>query len=253
MDTSYFIRLFKDYRVLTTAQLSLLLGLSEQMTRRHLRQLRAKNILRELPRKSIGRGRPKSAFACQGDEFKPHLLEHQLALNWCRIHFSVCPKKSTQFLAHTSTDLRLEVPTSPTNNASQTFIPDGALAITGNEKQLLFFIEMDMGTEPLRASKAGATDFLDKLDAYRVLFGSKGYKQFETRFKCAFRGFRLLIVANSQSRFEGLCQLVQSEMFCDFVWLTELDTLRNQGIQKPIWAKGGMDTALKSILAKLGK
>lgn len=253
MDTSYLIRLFKDYRVLTTAQLALLLGLSEQMTRRQLRLLRAKNIIRELPRKSLGRGRPKSAFTSQGDEFKPHLLEHQLALNWCRIHFSVCPQKSTQFLAHTSTNLRLEVPTSPTNNVSQTFIPDGTLTITKNKKTLLFFLEMDMGTEALRASKAGVTDFLDKLDVYRVLFGSNGYKQFEARFKCAFKGFRLLIVANSQSRFEGLCQLVQSETFCDFVWLTELEALRNQGIENSIWAKGGINTDLKSILAKSGK
>lgn len=221
------IDLFNDYRVLTTAQLAHVLNKSEQMTRKYIRQLRSDGLIRELPRKPTGRGRPRSAFALLKDEFKPHLLEHHLALNWCRIKTTSFSDAKAEFISHMGTNLRLKVPTSPSKTCFQTFIPDGALCIANSSNAFLIFVEVDMGTEPLRASKNGSTDFLEKLDAYRVFFGTKGYKQFESRFDASFNGFRLLVVASSEQRSHSITRFLQTEPFCQFVAVVELAKLKS--------------------------
>ena len=244
------LELLSEFRILTVEQFCELLGSSGQMTRRWLRQLKTAKQIRELTRKSKGRGRPAPAFCRTEDNFKAHLVEHQLALNSLRLSLHLLSGYESQFLAHSSTDLRMKIPTAPPPAPYQTIIPDGVLSLSNEQKSLLFFVEVDMGTEPLKAKRNGATDFLEKLDAYRVYFATEGYKAFEKRFSCAFVGFRLLVVTNTAPRLKSLSAFVETEEFCEFVWLTSLKALQERGWASKIWSVGGIPRPLEAILTK---
>lgn len=242
------LTLLQDYRILTVELLYPLLNSSPQMVRKWLRPLTKKKKIKKLSRTSVGRGRPPQAFSLFKDEFKPMFLEHQLALNMVRIQFECMPFLTCSFLPYLSSLSKISVPLSPQGGIQRDCIPDGVFVLSKEDKVLLFFLEIDRGTEPLKAKKEGATDILEKLDMYRVLFATKKYKRFEKAFNCSFKGFRMLLVSTSPARHESLCRLVASEPYCDFMWLTDIESLISQGVHAAVWAKGGVSDYAVSLL-----
>jgi hypothetical protein len=122
------------------------------------------------------------------------------------------------------------------------FIPDGVFSITNKEaekKSLLFFLEVDMGTETIASPSRGPKDLRQKIIRYQDLFTSASYKGYEGVFDSKFNGFRLLFLANSAARLNSLCRLVQEMPPSDFIWLGDQEKMFSQGLSAKIWARGG--------------
>ena len=83
-----------------------------------------------------------------------------------------------------------------------TFLPDGVFSIThrGRQKTLLFFLEVDMGTESLTTNRGGGKDIRQKIITYQWYFRTGGYRRYEQIFGTQFKGFRLLFLTNTTSR-----------------------------------------------------
>ena len=72
------------------------------------------------------------------------------------------------------------------------FIPDGVFTITNAElkKSLLFFLEVDMGTETVASPKRDLKDIRQKIVNYQALFRTGQYKRYEKILKADVNGFR---------------------------------------------------------------
>ena len=133
------------------------------------------------------------------------------------------------------------------------FIPDGVFSITNNaaepKKTLLFFLEVDMGTETIASMDRNFKDVRQKIINYQALFHSGCYKRYERVFDIKLNGFRLLFLANTPVRFIALCRLAKAMPPSDFVWLTDQERMFSGGVSADIWARGGRhDEPLQSIL-----
>lgn len=280
------ITLLGDYQVLTGRQLAALTERNQHALCRRLRLLAAEGLVLPIEQNVLrGRGRPELVFTPSSSGLKRlpapessppatprtpisptqlHDLGHRLLLNWFRIHL-VHMQRTLQGLT-----VRLEVepgvalnPSEPGRDAGNPgkgrsvedrpvdFEPDGAFAITETEtgKSLLFFLEVDMGTEVLQSTKGSDKDIRRKIQNYRSFFTGRGYKEYEQSWGCAFNGFRLLFMANEPKRLTALCRFVQSMPASDFIWLTDQQAMFEQGVSANIWARGGrLDEPRESIL-----
>ena len=106
-------------------------------------------------------------------------------------------------------------------------------------RTLLFFLEVDRGTEPRNSTRRDKSNLRQKIINYREYFTIQQYKRYEKIMKCELRGFRLLILTETSTRFAALCRLVRAVPPSDFVWLTDREKLLLQGLWAPIWAPGG--------------
>jgi len=140
----------------------------------------------------------------------------------------------------------------PSGDASE-LIPDAVFALRhrGVGKTLLFFLEVDMGTQPLSSTKGSNRDVGSKIVRYQSWFRGGEYQRFSAE-GTMFRGFRVLFVAGGTSRLAGLCQLVRQMPPSNFVWVTEDRRMRREGLWARIWLAGG-DTSQPpaSILGSL--
>jgi hypothetical protein len=122
-------------------------------------------------------------------------------------------------------------------------IPDGVFALTHTKigKTLLFFLEVDMGTQPLISNRAQNRDVRSKLTRYQALLGDGGYRRYEALLGVGgpFKGFRVLFVAEGPSRLAALCRLIRDTPPSHFVWATDAARVRSRGIWAPIWTAGG--------------
>jgi hypothetical protein len=134
------------------------------------------------------------------------------------------------------------------------FIPDGVFILTDSEeaKSLLFFLEVDLGSEPLDSSESGRTAIVRKIQTYQSYFECERYKRYEETWQVELNGFRVLFVTSTPSRMTSLCRVIQSMPPSDFIWATCQDSLFAEGISGNIWARGGKhDVARQSILGGL--
>ena len=132
-------------------------------------------------------------------------------------------------------------------------VPDGVFAIRhqGVGKTLLFFLEVDMGTQPLVGGRSPNRDVQSKILRYQTWFRSGDYQRFSIGDK-PFIGFRVLFVTSGVSRLAGLCQLIRQTPPSDFVWATDDPRMRRESLWAPIWTAGGdLSQAPKSILGSL--
>lgn len=275
------LRCIAECHFLTIQQLGTLLGRSERGTANRLRELEEVGHVRSSFRHGKGRkGRPeKVAFLTskgintlrdngvaieQSDARRltatsVNDLEHQLMVNAFRT--SLCemvravPKLTAKFLSPNSpflprqTDgypfVRDAVPTGKgKGKRKRIFVPDGVCRLSHSEigKTILFFLEADRGTED-------EAEVRTKIQTYQAYLRLGGFKRYEAPTRCQLNGFRLLIVANSSARLQGLCRLTCKTRPSDFVWLTEEDRLVRPGLAGKIWARGGrMNRPPESIL-----
>lgn len=191
------------------------------------------------------------ALSCPGR----NLINHQLLLNWVCIHVRRLQDFYADLKSHfvfanshllnspsgSTLDIKETFQTGYRRMTTISFIPDGVFSIgsTTLKRTLLFFVEVDMGSETNASEKDDPNDFLEKTRNYRAYFLSKAYKRYEHWRRCKFNGFRVLVVTNTHARMEALCRLVNTSQASDFIWLTSKPLLLNQGISDNIWARGG--------------
>ena len=275
-----------ECRVLTLSQVAAIQRKSKQVTRRRLRVLeQAGLILSRTQGFGRFRGRPEKLFSLTEkgthllDLKGPHLknviqvlneenlrcLDHQLLVNWFQIHLQYIEHMFTplsiQFLSPTSPFLKRDhnnrpliferLPAANKTGGPNGFTPDGVFSISHNErhKTLLFFLEVDRGTESIASPKRNSGDIRQKIINYQRYFRSGRYKRYEKILDCSFKGFRLLFLTNTTSRLATLCRLVQEMPPSDFVWLTEQERMFSQGLSDAIWFREGrQDASPESIL-----
>lgn len=276
-----------EHRILTTSQVTTIQHKSRQVVRRRLRQLEETGVIVTSPR-GLGhsRGRPEKMVSLTkeganriSDDFPAlhgmpirqingkdiRCLEHQLLTNWFRIHLAqierVIPELSIEFLSPESPFLKRDKTDIPLifeppydkgqNQKAGGFTPDGVFSITHTErrKTLLFFLEVDMGTESIATLKREPRDIRQKVINYQENFRSDRYKRYEEHWNCNFKGFRLLFLAHNSSRLAVLSRLVREMPPSDFIWLTSLDQMFARGLSAEIWIRGGkQEAAPRSIL-----
>ena len=188
-------------------------------------------------------------------KIESHAVDHDLLVNWFRIHLiqiqKVIPHIAINYLCpryHGSITQHM-----PPGGSSKyiDFIPDGIFSIRNNEtgKSLLFFLEVDLGTETIVSRERRPQDVRQKILNYQALFRLETYKQYEPVFDTRFKGFRLLFLAHTASRLNSLCRLAEEMPPSDFVWLSDQEKMFSYGLSSGIWARGGRnDKPLQSIL-----
>jgi len=143
-------------------------------------------------------------------------VDHDLLINWFHINLleiqSIHPQlKVAGFTTNTTPSSQIVTDSS--------FIPDGIFAIrdTESSKALLFFLEVDMGTETTASPSRSPNDFRQKVHNYQNLFRIEKYKQCRKLSRSSFNGFRLLILSNIHARHATLCSLVQEMPPSNFI------------------------------------
>jgi hypothetical protein len=197
---------------------------------------------------------------------RTHFYPYPL-LNWFRIHLhqieKAIPKLHVRYLSPSSSfsprrngghfSFLERVPTNGQTQQSIEFVPDGVFSITDEERQksLLFFIEIDMGTESLAGPKRDPRDVRQEIINYQTYFRIGRYKRYEEIWECKLNGFRLLFLTHAGNRLAALCGLVQEMPPSDFIWLTDQERMVKHGLSANIWARGGrIEAPLQSILGE---
>jgi hypothetical protein len=212
---------------------------------------------------TLGQTVPKDEVAADGIR----CAEHLRSVNWFRIHLvhleRIVPHLKATFLSSMSPFVkrgpggqpvvRDTDPGAVVGNEPVLFQPDGVFNLSDKEsgKTLLFFLEVDMGTETLTSGRRGVQDIRHKIINYHQYFRRAGYKRYQDIWDCTLNGFRLLFLAHAPARLVALCRLVRETPPSDFAWLTDQDRLFAQGVSADIWARGGkLDAAQESILGR---
>ncbi len=281
-----------DCRVLTTTQIAALhFDSKKKSARRRLHQLAEAGFIADRKR-DIGqiRGRSENVYFVGEDGFallkdrkilpssttreqvsaeNIWCVEHELLLNWFRIHLrdiqNCFPNLTADFFSSESafapTDeygrplLHVRISTEEVEDGADDirFKPDGAFRITDTDRKssLLFFLEVDMGTEPLVRRGQGGRDICTKIVNYQALIASERYKILERVWRCEFSGFRLLFLTNTVERMSALCRLAQAMSPSNFIWATDQERMFDRGLGSDIWARGcDMAKPPESILGK---
>ncbi|MDY6839487.1 MAG: replication-relaxation family protein [Thermodesulfobacteriota bacterium] len=278
-----------EHRILSAGQVAALFMKSKQVVRRRMRNLeKATFVQAHEPVLGHGPGRPERLFSLSGDGIdllreheilnpdvandkvgaeRLRCIDHELLCTWFRIHLEhiqhVFPRLSVQFLSPNSPFLQRDqddrpfvfeqVPIGSDRERQIGFTPDGVFSITDREQQkaLLFFLEVDMGTESVASPKRAPRDVRQKIINYQAYFRSSLHKRYEKTWDCKFSGFRLLFVTNSNARMTLLCRLALKMPPSDFVWVTEQGRMFAHGLSAEIWARGGRyQSPLESILGR---
>lgn len=284
------LRTIADYGLLVTAQLADLLFGSEQAARRCVRELTRKGCLVPLSdRLGRKRGRPQHLATLSSTGIRTlretgHLpvsvpdervavtsrdatRDHRILNNWVRIHALrltrarpefkgtyLCPRSPFRHQYEHQDVLCIRLPQGDSGEENNVILPDGVLTLTHrpSQRSLLFYIEVDMGTESLASPSGKQNDIRTKLLNYRTALGRGHYKGCQRIVKGVLNGFRVLLVANTAARASDLSEAVRSMSPMDFVWVTDANRLLQQGIDGHIWTRGGdVGSAPQSILGSL--
>lgn len=276
-----------ECRVLTGRQLSAFCRRSRQVIRKDMRNLISRGFI-DSKEQGYGRGqgRPEkiifltekgikflkdegilsgSARFIKKESTDGHLVDHHLLVNWFHIHLIQMerniPPLSIKFLSSNSHALKQKnrpsikecIQTESGLEESIEFIPDGVFSLTYQDtetnKALLFFLEVDMGTESLASEDRNPRDIRQKIINYQALFRSERYKRYARIFNNTLNGFRLLFLANASARMTAICRLIQEMPPSDFIWVTDQKKMFDHGLSAEIWARGGkIDDPPQSIM-----
>ena len=264
-----------EYHALRVSQLAELAGRNIRALRRRLRILRDAGLIRtDVVGKRGCAGRPeqcllldeagvdildkngitpwtgaKDRFAGEHGGSLPHLL----LVNEFRIHLlrtvRHVPDLSLTFLSPTSalvagaTDTHPSVRTTfrDADGNSVEFVPDGVFLLRhrGLQKTLLFFLEVDMGTEPLAPNRRRANSILAKLENYRAYYAVDDYRRYEALALEPLRRFRLLILTATSPRSGAVCRLTREMGTMTFTLIADQPTIQARGLGADVWVVGG--------------
>lgn len=278
-----------EFKLLTVSQLSALTQRSRQVLRRRIRILASQELILARER-SYGnkQGRPEDLIFLDEKGWEllhdknDHLvkkglpvdksldsifIEHDLLINWFLIHLIQIErdivKLSVDYLTQNLAIIRnckgakVQIQKRGSKATSDKdfseFIPDGVFTITSADlkKELLFFLEVDMGTETVASPKRDFKDIRQKITNYQALFHTGQYKRYAKTFNSRLNGFRLLFLTNTHTRLKALCRLIREMPPSDFIWLTDQDRMFSNGLSANIWARGGRHSnPLQSIIGR---
>ena len=280
-----------EYRILTVPQIATISQKDKQVIRRRFCDLEKEGFIEVIKREfGRARGRPENLLGLteQGADIlreknligrdipyegigpvSTRLIDHQLLMNWFRIHLNqverVLPKLNFRFLAYNSPF----VPREPDGHIITTdyspigrrtvrqvkFTPDAVITATDTvqNKTVLYFLEVDCGTETLSSPQRDMSDIRQKILNYQWYFLNLKYKRYERIFKVPFlHGFRVLFLAKTVGRLAALCKLTQEMAPTPFICLTEQQRLFDDGVFAKIWARGGnLQVVQRSIIGRM--
>ncbi|MBL1214704.1 MAG: hypothetical protein HND52_15205 [Ignavibacteriae bacterium] len=263
-----------DYLVLLNEQIAQLSGTGIRAVQKRINELNQKGFIHIRTRSyksEKGRSRFISSLSEKGIKLlqnekqidnkislerflfnKTNTIEHELLVNWFRIYLDFLPIKitdlgvdfisaTTPFLPLKSNGLPLISESFKQEDLPINFIPDGVFSIINKEKNksLLFFLEVDMGTESLNSRHSNSNNISTKIKNYRAYFRSQKYKRYEKRWDTKFKGFRLLFLTNSVKRKTNISNFVSADNSSDFIWIANQYDLFEKGLGGKIWARGG--------------
>lgn len=282
-----FLAAVAEHRVVTGRQLAALFQKSKLTIRKQVSALQDAGLVEAAPIGfGQARGRPERVVSLANGgasmlraadilpqgvaddrtrSIEPRLFAHQLLVNWFRIKLAEMPRSIPSVTIDSISPTSPFVPAwadgrpivadrvQPDLNSANTidFMPDGVCCIKDDKrrKALLFFLEVDMGSEAIASRSRPESSVRHKITTYQAYFHNGGYKRFGQRWECEFNGFRLLVVTASARRLDALCRLTRETPPADFVWLTDQDRLIGEGLSHRIWARGGrQEAALESIV-----
>ena len=115
--------------------------------------------------------------------------------------------------------------------------PDAYLLMTNEKKkkQLLHFIEIELGNEILESGKFRYS-FADKIEKYCDYFDTNAYvDDFKDAFGFCGKGFRVLVIVNGRHRLAKLLQM-SMEHDAGFFWFCALEDISEKTILENIWS-----------------
>ena len=189
-------------------------------------------------------------------------IEHELLVNWFRIHLihleEHVPELSVDFISPATPFLRLRQDGSPLisdnvkiDGQERTFVPDGVFSIANKDQQkrLLFFLEVDMGTESIISSNGKSDTISQKVLNYSSYYACGGYKRYQKKWESELNGFRVLFVTNTAQQKETISRFLRESRSYEFVWVTDQKQVFLHGLGSTIWARGGhTETSPHSII-----
>ena len=264
-----------EYKFLTVKQLSAITQRTLQVVRRRLRLLGNEHLVIVKERGfGTGRGRRENIIILtqKGLELLRNkeilsehaayitdktsesiFIDHDLFVNWFFIHLLQVERDNPQFaIRHITTSshslkvgneysplLQEQFTIDKMSEDKYTMVPDGVFTISHKDKALLFFLEVDMGTETMASTKQNSGDIRQKIINYQSLFRTSHYKRYEKIFKVELNGFRLLFLTNTFPRMKKICDLVREMPPSDFIWISEQNRMFSHGVSAEIWTRGG--------------
>jgi hypothetical protein len=264
-----------EYKFLTVKQMSAITQRTLQVVRRRLRLLGNEHLVIVKERGfGTGRGRRENIIILtqKGLELLRNkeilsehaayitdktsesiFIDHDLLVTWFFIHLLRVERDNPQFatrhITTSSHSLKVGNEYSPLlqeqfavdemSEDKYTMIPDGVFTISYKDKALLFFLEVDMGTETLAGTKHRTGDVREKIINYQSLFRTNHYKRYEKIFDTELNGFRLLFLTNTFPRMKKICGLVHEMPPSDFIWVLEQNQMFSHGVSAEIWTRGG--------------
>lgn len=237
------------YQCLTTSQVQRLYFDGLKNCQRRLRLLAKAGFLSFIPVPSVKPGKPENLYYLgnKGSEL---------------LNFPASKPRFTRGLTHQqkNTDLLIDIELAFRQTdidckimpehliriaGNQQIIPDGVIMLTRNNS-VLFMLENDCSTEPLRSSQHN--DLEAKLASYFTLFTDNNVVLYNRFFHKSFNRFRLLLVADNNTRFKAVSELVVSYDKHNFMFLTTLAKFKKYGITGNIWNLPAQDKSELSII-----
>jgi hypothetical protein len=113
-----------------------------------------------------------------------------------------------------------------------TFIPDLIFTLERNGAYALFFVEIDLGTEPMKLLR-------EKVMAYDRYYDEEGYSEYNTFFGGQFSGFRILFVGAPDQFIKLVKRLDKDGMDTGFLWGFDIAKLNSISPLDKAWLVGG--------------
>jgi len=271
--------LLAEYRELLTDQIAHINNVGRRAVQKRINKLMTEGLV-DVSSHYLGlrKGRPENVISLNDfgfqylkskgkldgksdtDNLSVAKTSHDILLNWFRIHLLKLDKDNTDFQTEFISSNSLCLPmqengfsyiaeTIKIKNIEITFVPDGVFKISSQtqNKSLLFFLEVDMSTEPLTTKIPEKESIQQKINNYQLLFYTEKYKRYETILDSQFNGFRVLFLTNVQKRKLEITNFLKNYSH-DFIWVTDQDQLFKTGLGSKIWNRGGNPSDSHSII-----
>jgi len=274
------LTLLLDHRMATGEQLARILGRNQRALSRRMTSLECENIVRTFQADASGsRGRPPMVYTLSEagvdilvdrdavstdiadailERTEPRQVNHHLAINNFRIALASIGTRYPELTLDA-----LDTGSPCTFAKDDELVPkmtlegcDGrevrpdvvtCIADRARAKPLLFFVEVDRGTEPIVRERGSS--IRQKVETYRQLFREGGHLSWQAFWDRPFKGFRVLFVCHTPKRAMSIGRALAPGPSSDFFWITDEDKLEAAGIAGHIWMRGGAcDASLESML-----
>lgn len=162
----------------------------------------------------------RTRFLRRGPVERTLFLNHQLCLNWVYL--------AAKYGELPNSGIRLLRWVKPTKQLAETLrvMPDGIAEFEVQSGRLSVFVEVDLGSEPLRIWR-------EKIKRYVSLATSGDFKTVVSTNQ-----FRVLVVAASERRAGSIAAFIATitnRMF----WISTVESVKRHGLWAPIWLRPG--------------